>query len=180
MCRKRDADTISSANVLKRRLSELEQETDELRRKLRTSEARSSISSPIAMLTAAAQMENVIGSGENQSALPSSQDSLGYSQPAITQPALFPPSMPLSVDSVSGSRGSDRTLPRTINGIKLTSDEIDDIFQLYVGNFVSSKLSLQLTPADSFKTMRNGCRSLIPRQAQIRITPSRHSFFGPS
>ncbi|KAJ9190804.1 transcriptional regulator family: Fungal Specific TF [Paecilomyces variotii] len=119
----------------RKRLSELEQETDELRRKLRTSEARSSISSPIAMLTAAAQMENVIGSGENQSALPSSQDSLGYSQPAITQPALFPPSMPLSVDSVSGSRGSDRTLPRTINGIKLTSDEIDDIFQLFFQDY---------------------------------------------
>lgn len=68
-----------------------------------------------------------MGSGEN---LSSSQVSLGYSQPAITQPALYPPSMTLSLQGAAGHRGSDRSIPRTLDGVKVTGDEIDDIFQL--------------------------------------------------
>nr|ANF07292.1 C6 transcription factor 2 [Paecilomyces fulvus] len=119
----------------RQRLSELEQETDELRQKLRSSETCKSISSPIAMLTAAAEMDIDTGNGGNQSSVLPSQVSLSYTHPAIPQPALLPPSMSLPPDSVSGTRGSDRAIPRILSGVRVTGDEIDEIFQLFFQDY---------------------------------------------
>lgn len=115
-----------------RRLSELEQETDELRRKLRSSE-NNSLSTPIAMLTAAAEMGVDSGNSADIPALSPPQISVGYTQPAVPRVDVVPPPVPRPENGPEG-RASEQSIARTLNGVEVTGEEIDEIFRLYVSS----------------------------------------------
>ncbi|GLA38218.1 hypothetical protein AnigIFM63309_005224 [Aspergillus niger] len=113
------------------RLSELEQETDELRRRLRYAQPDPSRPSPIAMLTAAAEMgvNSAAVEGDlafhTQSHTPPVEDS----QHVLPSPGLGPP-LP-GPGMISGVRAPDATEPRSLNNIYLTGSEIDELFQIF-------------------------------------------------
>lgn len=115
-----------------RRLSELQLETDELRRRLRSSQSSNPEPSPIAMLTAAAEMSN-----EPTRNVADLQSSDQYPTPASSHapqsiPAfIFGPTIP-KPEPVSRDRATDPTKPRILNNITVTAAEIDDIFDLCV------------------------------------------------
>jgi hypothetical protein len=110
-----------------RRLSELEKESEELRRKLRTSQsAESPNPSPIALLTAAAEMGVREGpsAGGGDLHIPVSQVTAAPAYPLIT-----------SGPAPGWAEGSttditDITKSRSVNGIWVTGEEIDDLFRL--------------------------------------------------
>lgn len=116
-----------------RRLSELERETEELRRKLRASESSSGVASPIAVLTAAAEMGVAPG---NLAATPSASSPprpSGYLNPTGPPVSMnLRPSGVLQNGDGPGTHAGDRTLARTLNGVRVEGEEIDDIFQLCV------------------------------------------------
>ncbi|GKZ58544.1 hypothetical protein AnigIFM49718_004369 [Aspergillus niger] len=115
----------------RKRLSELEQETDELRRRLRYAQPDPSRPSPIAMLTAAAEMgvNSAAVEGDlafhTQSHTPPVEDS----QHVLPSPGLGPP-LP-GPGMISGVRAPDATEPRSLNNIYLTGSEIDELFQIF-------------------------------------------------
>jgi hypothetical protein len=111
-----------------RRLSELQYEADELRRKLRTSESSSCLASPIAVLTAAVDMG---GTPESLAASMSPRRPPGYLNPVPVTPANIHPT-PVLPQEGSVMRTGGRTLARTLNGVLVEAEEIDDIFQLFV------------------------------------------------
>jgi Fungal specific transcription factor domain. len=115
------------------------------------------------MLTAAAEMDINTGNGGNQSSVPPSQVSLSYTHPAIPQPALLPPSMSLPPDSVSGTRGSDRAIPRILSGVRVTGDEIDEIFQLCVSRLCAINSLSVINPSRFFQDYAQFLPILDPR-----------------
>ncbi|GKZ24266.1 hypothetical protein AbraIFM66951_002276 [Aspergillus brasiliensis] len=121
----------------RKRLSELEQETDELRRRLRYTQSDPSRPSPIAMLTAAAEMEvnSTAVEGDlvfqTQSQTPPFEDS----QHVIPSPGLGPP-LP-GPEMVSSVRTPDATEPRSLNNVYLTGSEIDELFQNFFHQYAS-------------------------------------------
>lgn len=106
-----------------RRLSELEQESEELRRKIRSSQDVEPHPSPIALLTAAAEMEG--RAGPATASLPTSSD---------VPPISHSPNLPLPAHQNPGPEleGADLTKSRMLNGTRVTGEEIDDMFTLYV------------------------------------------------
>lgn len=120
------------------RLSELEHETDELRRKLGTQNVNPQ-SSPIAILTAAAEMgvhREGTNAGDIQLPPPSQPSISSYSQQMMSL-ACLGPSIP-RIESDSESR-SDPTSSQTLNGITITGQEIDEIFQLCVSTLLGTQ-----------------------------------------
>ncbi|KAJ5641341.1 hypothetical protein N7490_005341 [Penicillium lividum] len=111
----------------RRRLSDLQRESEELRRKLRASQPADPHPSPIALLTAAAEL----GSRPDPqgASYPSSQ-----ATPDVYPPQLLAPSS-LGSGTPAPAFDNDATLPRTLNGIELTSQEIDDLFQLFFRHY---------------------------------------------
>ncbi|RAK79163.1 Zn(II)2Cys6 transcription factor [Aspergillus fijiensis CBS 313.89] len=120
----------------RQRLSELEQETDELRRKLRCDRSESLQQSPIAMLTAAAEMgvHSTPAAGHlNLPPQPHITSNPYHSQltPQMS-PALSYPQMQVVPVEVS-----DPTEPRTLKTVKLTGSEIDELFRLFFRDYAS-------------------------------------------
>ncbi|KAE8151098.1 hypothetical protein BDV25DRAFT_100090 [Aspergillus avenaceus] len=115
----------------RQRLSKLEQETDELRQKLRSSQSVHSQPSPITMSTVAAEMgghekSNVDGLHPT----PQSQVSpVSFSQP-LTSTSLESPRVEFPSERVS-----DHTLQRTLDGIEVTGEEINEIFHLFFEHY---------------------------------------------
>ncbi|KAL1964856.1 hypothetical protein VTN77DRAFT_6358 [Rasamsonia byssochlamydoides] len=120
----------------RKRLSELEHEAEELRRKLRNSESSNSLASPIAVLTAAAEMGVAPG---NLAAIPpatSPPHSSGYLNPtAPPVPVDLRPPAVLQNGEGPGMRSGAKTLARTLNGVRVEGEEIDDIFQLFFRDY---------------------------------------------
>jgi hypothetical protein len=110
----------------------LERESEDLRRKLRASQPSDPHPSPIALLAAAAEMGVRTPASDPLSETP---------QP----PPSYPPQLlaPSSLDqSPAGpALDGDTTKPRTLNGIQVSGEEIDDLFHMYV----------QVTPMDDPK-----------------------------
>ncbi|KAF9893650.1 hypothetical protein FE257_010962 [Aspergillus nanangensis] len=115
----------------RKRLSELEHEADTLRQRLRSSNSAHPEPSPIAMLTAAAEMgaqSTATQPGMNLTPQSQSPSSSYMHQPPPTiclGPALS------RVDAGPRDRASDPTEPRVLNSIEVTREEIDDIFQIF-------------------------------------------------
>lgn len=115
-----------------RRLSELERESEDLRRKLRVSRSADPQPSPIALLTAAAEIApRSETNSDSISATPS------IPPPSYPPQLLAPNGLGISSSTpapaptpVSGIDG-DTTRSRSLHGIEVFGDEIDDLFQLY-------------------------------------------------
>ncbi|KAJ5091061.1 hypothetical protein NUU61_005931 [Penicillium alfredii] len=106
----------------RKRLSELEQESEELRQKIRSSQDVEPHPSPIALLTAAAEMEG--RAGPAPASLPTSSDVPPISHsPNLPLPALQNPGPELE--------GADLTQSRMLDGTRVTGEEIDDMFTLF-------------------------------------------------
>lgn len=118
----------------RQRLSELEQETIELRRKLRSSENNNSLSSPIAMLTAAAEMGVAPGNAADMPALSPPQCPVGYTQPVAPRVDIVPPPVPRPENGPE-VRPSERSIARTLNGVQVSGEEIDEIFRLFFQDY---------------------------------------------
>lgn len=111
-----------------RRLSELERESEDLRRKLRASQPTDPHPSPIDLLTAAAGMGVRTGSASGPAS--------GVSQSPHIPPPSYPPQL------LAPNSGGDRpsapalesgglTKSRSLNGVQVQGEEIDDLFQMY-------------------------------------------------
>lgn len=109
-----------------RRLSDLERESEELRRKLRASQSADPHPSPIALLTAAAEMGVLSGPGSD--ALPGPPPAPAASYP----PQLLAPTTLENGTPGPALEGGDTTKPRSLNGVQVRGEEIDDLFQLFV------------------------------------------------
>ncbi|PYI18069.1 C6 zinc finger domain protein [Aspergillus violaceofuscus CBS 115571] len=117
----------------RQRLSELEHETDELRRKLRRSHSESLQQSPIAMLTAAAEMGVHSTPTAGHLNLPPQQHTTNPYHSQLTpqmSPTLSYPQMEVVPVEVS-----DPTEPRTLKNVKLTGAEIDELFRLFFRDY---------------------------------------------
>ncbi|GLA64918.1 hypothetical protein AtubIFM56815_008065 [Aspergillus tubingensis] len=121
----------------RKRLSELEQETDELRRRLRYTQPDPSRPSPIAMLTAAAEMgvNPTTAEGNLIFHAQSHTPPVEGSQHILPSPGLGP-SLP-GPEMVSGVRAPDATEPRSLNNVYLTGSEIDELFQIFFHQYAS-------------------------------------------
>ncbi|KAJ5887189.1 hypothetical protein N7504_011236 [Penicillium tannophilum] len=132
-CRKVNAECIISdpfkREHKRRRLSDLQRESEELRRKLRESQPADPHPSPIALLTAAAELGS--RSDPHVASLPASSHVSPDSYP--TQ--LLAPGSLGSATPAPAYDSNDATLPRSLNGVELTSAEIDDLFQLYFRHY---------------------------------------------
>lgn len=118
-----------------------------MRRKLRSSENNNSLSSPIAMLTAAAEMGVAPGNAADMPALSPPQCPVGYTQPVAPRVDIVPPPVPRPENGPE-VRPSERSIARTLNGVQVSGEEIDEIFRLYVSSarsFVGFLCSCQLT-----------------------------------
>lgn len=125
--------TVGDELIIDRRLSELEHETDELREKLRSSQNVNPQHSPMNMLTAAAELG--VHSRSNRASMrlsppPPPPSISNYSQQMVS-PVCLGPSLPRITDDTE-DRSAGPTSPQTLNGITVTGEEIDEIFQLYV------------------------------------------------
>ncbi|RAL04650.1 putative C6 transcription factor (Leu3) [Aspergillus ibericus CBS 121593] len=122
----------------RKRLSELEQETDELRRRLRYTQPNHPRPSPIAMLTAAAEMEvnSAASAGELTFHTESHTPSVESQQQLLPSIGLVPPPLP-DAGVVPGVQTSDSTEPRTLNNIHLTGSEIDELFHVFFHQYAS-------------------------------------------
>ncbi|KAJ5937586.1 hypothetical protein N7454_003928 [Penicillium verhagenii] len=134
-CRKVKAECIISdpfkREHKRRRLSDLQRESEELRRKLRASQPADPHPSPIALLTAAAELGS--RGDPHSSSLPSSS----HVSPDSYPPQLLAPSSLGSGTPAPALDNNDAsaTLARTLNGVELTKNEIDDLFQLYFRHY---------------------------------------------
>ncbi|OGM47736.1 Zn(II)2Cys6 transcription factor [Aspergillus bombycis] len=119
----------------RQRLSELEHETDELRKRLRSSQSALPQPSPIAMLTAAAEMGvHSTGVEVGLHLTPQSQSPpASCAETSVPSVSLRPP-LP-RVGYTLGERVSDPTVPRTLSGVEVTGEEIDEIFQLFFDQY---------------------------------------------
>ncbi|BDD61279.1 hypothetical protein MAP00_006338 [Monascus purpureus] len=113
----------------RQRLSNLQQEAEELRRKLRASQSSENIhSSPMAMLTAAAELgEHPTSNGPAAVHLPSVS--------AYPLPHAYSSSQEARVETATVRRNTEPTTSRTLNGVTLTGEEVDDIFQLFFNHY---------------------------------------------
>ncbi|PWY89074.1 C6 zinc finger domain protein [Aspergillus heteromorphus CBS 117.55] len=135
----------------RKRLSELEQETDELRQRLRFTQPNNDNDprpSPIAMLTAAAEMEghSVPTSGGELTLAPDSQTpSVESQQPLLSSINPRPLDLDLGVGVV---RALDPTEARSLNNVHLTGCEVDELFRIFFHQYASFLpiLDAQTTP----------------------------------
>ncbi|KAJ6134731.1 hypothetical protein N7523_001053 [Penicillium sp. IBT 18751x] len=123
-CRKVNATCVVSdpfkREHKRKRISDLERESEDLRRKLRASQPADPHLSPIALLTAAAEM------GVRTPA----SDTLSETQP----PPSYPPQLlaPMGPEHrIPGPVCDGDTKSRTLNGIQISAQEIDDLFQIF-------------------------------------------------
>ncbi|EAW14386.1 Zn(II)2Cys6 transcription factor [Aspergillus clavatus NRRL 1] len=120
----------------RQRRTELEREAEELRRKL-TSHALDPQPSPIDMLTAAAEMGGLSTSNESDLRLPPPvtlhPPVSSYPQQLLT-PAFLEPSLP-RMEMRREDRLPDPTVPRSMDNIALTADEIDDLFSIFFHHY---------------------------------------------
>lgn len=114
--------------MLYRRLSELERESEDLRRKLRASQPAdlSPHPSPIALLTAAAEMGAHSRPGSNSVSVSSHAPLDSYS-PHLLAPNGLTHTTPAPASALDGG---GTTKPRSLNGVQVQAGEIDDLFQL--------------------------------------------------
>ncbi|PYH43903.1 Zn(II)2Cys6 transcription factor [Aspergillus saccharolyticus JOP 1030-1] len=135
------------------RLSKLEQETDELRRKLSGSHSESLQQSPIAMLTAAAEMEVVhpTPTAADSNLPPHPQTtSIVYSQQLTPH---LSPSLSYSRITAVPDRLPTPTESRTLKNVHLTGSEIDELFQLFFRQYACFLPILDpQTPPDAYYT----------------------------
>ncbi|KAE8372812.1 C6 zinc finger domain protein [Aspergillus bertholletiae] len=119
----------------RQRLSELKQETDELRKRLRSSQSALPQPSPIAILTTAAEMGvPLLGNEAGLRLTPQSQSSpASYAETSAHFLSLGPPMS--RAEHTPGERASDLTVSRTLNGVEVIGEEIDEIFQLFFDQY---------------------------------------------
>ncbi|KAJ5625345.1 hypothetical protein N7510_001654 [Penicillium lagena] len=128
-CRKMQAECVISdpfkREHKRKRLSELEKESEELRRKLRASQsAESPNPSPIALLTAAAEMGVREGpsAGGGDLHIPVSQ---------VAAAPVYPLTTSGPAPGWTEGNTTDITKSRSVNGNWVTGEEIDDLFRLF-------------------------------------------------
>ncbi|RAL15005.1 Zn(II)2Cys6 transcription factor [Aspergillus homomorphus CBS 101889] len=118
----------------RQRLSKLEQETDELRRKLRSSHSESLPQSPIALLTAAAEMG--VHSASTGTDLPLTTQP--HASPIALYPQILPQTSLASADprtDVVSQHAPSPTAPRTLKNVRLTGSEIDELFKIFFRDY---------------------------------------------
>jgi len=111
-----------------RRLSELERESEDLRRKLRATQPGdlNPHPSPIALLTAAAEMGAHSRAGSH-SISGSSHSPLDAYSPHLLAPNGLTHATPAPAPALDGG---GTTKARRLNGVQVQAGEIDDLFQL--------------------------------------------------
>ncbi|XHG02033.1 hypothetical protein AWENTII_005398 [Aspergillus wentii] len=119
----------------RQRLSELEHETDELRRKLRSSASTDPHPSPIALLTAAAEMgvHSESSGGDLQLSTPPNHPQASSYPQQLLSPGCSDPS--LGRVETPTDRVADPTISRTLNNIEVTGEEIDEMFHLFFNRY---------------------------------------------
>ncbi|CEJ57860.1 hypothetical protein PMG11_06538 [Penicillium brasilianum] len=117
----------------RKRLSELERESEDLRRKLRASQPAdlSPHPSPIALLTAAAEMGAHSRQGSNSVSLSSNAPLDAYS-PHLLAPNGLTHRTPAPAPALDGG---GTTLSRSLNGVQVQGEEIDDLFRLFFQHY---------------------------------------------
>ncbi|KAJ5698831.1 hypothetical protein N7462_000836 [Penicillium macrosclerotiorum] len=132
-CRKVKANCVISdpfkREHKRKRLSELERESEDLRRKLRASYPAEPHPSPIALLTAAAEMG--VRSGPGSDSISTSSQVAPDSYP----PQLLAPNNLDHATPVPALNGVDTTKPRELNRVHVQAAEIDDLYQLFFRHY---------------------------------------------
>ncbi|KAJ5354396.1 uncharacterized protein N7496_012829 [Penicillium cataractarum] len=134
-CRKVKANCIISdpfkREHKRKRLSELERESEDLRRKLRASQPTdlSPHPSPIALLTAAAEMGAHSRPGSNSVSVSSNAPLDAYS------PHLLAPNGLTHMTPAPALDGGGTTKSRSLNGVQVQGEEIDDLFRLFFQHY---------------------------------------------
>ncbi|OJJ46045.1 hypothetical protein ASPZODRAFT_133006 [Penicilliopsis zonata CBS 506.65] len=136
-CEKLDVDCVISEPFKRehkrQRLKELEQETDELKRKLQLQPATAQ-PAPISMPTAAAAEEKPNLRSPPESHLSSDSPYVSTDLPRVgIQTPLA--SIEGGASDEPAGRLADLTVSRSLNGITLTATEIDEIFDQYFQNY---------------------------------------------
>ncbi|KAJ5766008.1 uncharacterized protein N7511_003624 [Penicillium nucicola] len=131
-CRKLKIECIASDGFTRQhkrqRLEGLEREREQLRQQLQDSQLTNPHLTPIALLTAAAEMGVPIEPKQDESSAGWQSPSVPYPQQHIAQVN------PLSSPKLTGP---DATMPRTLKGVTVTGQEIDDLYQLFFQHFAS-------------------------------------------
>lgn len=128
----------------------MEQETNELRKKLRSSQSVVPEPSPIAMLTAAAEMDQEAATNvPDYNLTPQSQS------PSLSQHHPLPRSISLGptlprIEAGPGDRLSDPTVPRVLNNVTVVGEEIDEIFELCVLSLAPYPAAVNSQPVQFF------------------------------
>lgn len=166
-------------------MSELQHETNELRRKLRSSSASDVQQSPIAMLTVAAEM-GVHGSSSGTD-LPLTPQShivppVSYHQRQTTPSnGGIEPSLTRMVGQIMpADYALDPTESRALDNIDLSGSEINELFELFVRSLVFCVRAVLTGYEGSSSSMPIFCPYWIHNQHPTPIIRSRHSYFGLS
>lgn len=140
-----------------------------MRRKLRASQSSENIhSSPMAMLTAAAELgEHPTSNGPAAVHLPSVS--------AYPLPHAYSSSQEARVETATVRRNTEPTTSRTLNGVTLTGEEVDDIFQLCVAcrfHYFPFSPKVLTHYEDFLTTMHDSYLFLTPIPLQIHTMPN--------
>uniref|UniRef100_A0A093VB23 Regulatory protein LEU3 n=1 Tax=Talaromyces marneffei PM1 TaxID=1077442 RepID=A0A093VB23_TALMA len=117
----------------RKRLSQLEHETEELRKKLHSNnnirQSGNRITSPIGVVNGIGDLSHSPQSLGSSSTTSASPDSLAVHQRSLPINARPAPVVIHATTSLAGSEGP--TQARTLKGVRVDAGEIDDIFQLF-------------------------------------------------
>ncbi|KAJ5085086.1 hypothetical protein N7532_009857 [Penicillium argentinense] len=116
----------------RKRMSRLEQESEDLRRKLRASQPADPHPSPIALLTAAAEM------GSRSEPNSDSLSGTPHIPPPSYPPQLLAPNgfgVSPSAPGPGPAMEGDTTRAQSLHGVEVRSDEIDDLFHLFFRHY---------------------------------------------
>ncbi|KAJ5157887.1 uncharacterized protein N7482_008987 [Penicillium canariense] len=134
-CRKVQANCVISdpfkREHKRKRISELERESEDLRRKLRASQPADPDPhpSPIAPLTAAAELG--VHSGPRSDSISASS----HAPLDSYSPRLLAPNGLTHTTPAPALEGDGTTKPRNLNGVQVQAEEIDDLFQLFFRHY---------------------------------------------
>ncbi|KAJ5999685.1 hypothetical protein N7481_000094 [Penicillium waksmanii] len=137
-CRKVNASCVISdpfrREHKRKRMSELQQESEDLRRKLRVSHPVDPHPSPIALLTAAAEMApRSEPNSDSMSGTPN------ISLPSYPPQLLAPNGLEISPSTPAPAPApaleGDTTRSRSLHGVEVRGDEIDDLFHIFFRHY---------------------------------------------
>ena len=114
-----------------RRMADLQREMDELRQRLRTPQSSEGLhDSPIAMLTAAAELGNDSVRAEEPAGLQTPLAAAAAPTPYL-RPPLPPRQLLASRDTPRGQYlPNPMTSSRMLNGVVVTAEEVNELFQM--------------------------------------------------